>query len=220
MEISDFVAINEKNKKTHSLKIMQLYFSICVETESVFDQIFRNINSGSNKKSNIYRNMDLLLNYFPAIENTVVVLNLTGESWRVKPFEAMFYNHRISIQERADIEDRKKLKQEGIKDNNNQNDYSRKQSWWSQYNAVKHQRYENFDQANLQNLIEALSALHLLNVLLAFSSNNVDTKDYCTTYLLIPVDFQPPILRTLNYSLELMANGIRCYVCNINNLKF
>ena len=44
IEISDYVAITQSNFHTYSLKNMQLYFAICVETESVFEQIYKFIN--------------------------------------------------------------------------------------------------------------------------------------------------------------------------------
>ncbi len=36
--------------------------------------------------------------------------------------------------------------------------------WWGDYNAIKHNRAENFDRANLKTVLNALSALYLLEM--------------------------------------------------------
>jgi len=33
--------------------------------------------------------------------------------------------------------------------------------WWADYNTVKHHRTENFQKANVRNLLESISALHV-----------------------------------------------------------
>lgn len=38
--------------------------------------------------------------------------------------------------------------------------------WWKSYNSVKHNRYVNFKQANLGNLLNSIAGLYLLNVLI------------------------------------------------------
>lgn len=219
IEISDYVAITKANTATYSLKNMQLYFAICVETESVFEQIYKYINKGKYVNSNIHRNMNMLLNHFPEVRKTVVTFNISGENLVCQPFEAMFYNHEIEIEEKRE---RKERKEKGDKNEDVQpiKDFTRKRSWWRQYNGVKHQRYENFDQANLGNLLEALSALHVLNILLPISSSAENAANYNSTFLIVPVDFQPPMLRTQNYSLEQMTDGIRCYIGHLGNNKF
>ncbi len=213
IEISDYVAITKANANAYSLKNMQLYFAICVETESVFEQIYKQINNGKPENSNIRRNMDMLFNHFPEVRDTVVTLNLTGELLVFKPFEAMFYNHEIEREERE-------AKKSVSADAQPKKDYARKKSWWREYNGVKHQRFEKFDQANLGNLLEALSALHVLNILLPLSSKTQNAANYNSTFLIIPVDFQPPMFRTENYSLEQMSDGIRCYIAHLGNKKF
>ena len=42
-EISEYVAIHESNKKVFSFKIMQLYFAVCSEIDSIFKHIRSNI---------------------------------------------------------------------------------------------------------------------------------------------------------------------------------
>lgn len=214
IEISDYVAITKSNFTTYSLKNMQLYFAICVETESVFEQIYKSVNKGKSVGSNISRNMNMLFNHFPEVKNTTVILNITGENLLLKPFEAMFYNHEIEIEE--------KNKKKGSADRDVQSAKSRKRisSWWRAYNGVKHQRFENFNQANLGNLLEALAALHVLNILLPLSINTEAITNYNSTFVIVPVELQPPMFRTLNYGLEMMSDGIRCYIGHIGNKSF
>lgn len=217
IEISDYVAITEANTSTYSLKNMQLYFAICVEIESVFEQIYKSINKGKYEHSNIRRNMNMLFNHFPEVRNTVVTFNISGEPLVCQPFDAMFYNHEIEIEEDRQRKEKKMGTSESTQPITN---LTRKKSWWREYNAVKHQRYENFDQASLGNLLQSLSALHVLNILLPLSSSAEIAAKYNSTFLIVPIDFQPPMLRTKNYSLEQMSDGIRCYIAHLNNKQF
>jgi hypothetical protein len=45
------------------------------------------------------------------------------------------------------------------------NNKSAKTEWYNAYNKIKHDRAENFEKANLKNLVEAMSGLFLLNVI-------------------------------------------------------
>ncbi|MGE6795649.1 hypothetical protein [Psychrobacter okhotskensis] len=216
IEISDYVAITQSNFHTYSLKNMQLYFAICVETESVFEQIYKFINKGKSKSSSISRNMDMLFDHFPEVRNTAVTLNITGESLLFKPFENMFYNHEIEIEEKSKKTGEVKM-DEDVQSMKNR---ERLSSWWREYNGVKHQRYEKFNQANLGNLLEAFAALHVLNILLPLNVNMEAIADYDSTFIIVPVELQPPMFRTVNYSLEMMSDGIRCYIGHISNKSF
>ncbi|KZN65260.1 hypothetical protein N473_01410 [Pseudoalteromonas luteoviolacea CPMOR-1] len=42
----------------------------------------------------------------------------------------------------------------------------RSPSWWSDYNNVKHERRENFNKANLGNVLESLAGLYITNLYL------------------------------------------------------
>lgn len=50
-------------------------------------------------------------------------------------------------------------------------------SWWSEYNKVKHSRIDNFEKANLLNVISALSGLFLLNMYYAKEFGTKDIPD-------------------------------------------
>lgn len=216
IEISDYVAISKANFSSYSLKNMQLYFAICVETESVFEQIYKLVNKSKSEKSSISRNMNMLFEHFPEVRNTAVTLNITGEELLFKPFEPMFYNHEIEIEEKS------KRKQKGSIGEEAQSTKSRERisSWWREYNGVKHQRLENFDQANLGNLLEALAALHILNILIALSISADARATYDSTFVIVPVDLQPPMVRAVNHSLEQMTTGVRCYIGHLKNKNF
>lgn len=201
IEISDYVAFTSSNVNTYSLKIMQLYFAICTETESVFEQIYKNVNKGSTKKSNIDRNMKMLTDTFPNIRECMVSLNVTGEALEFKPFDPMFHNYEVNQKDKKGID----------------NEVKRKRSWWRQYNTVKHERLEKFDQANLGNLLEALAALHILNIIYAISLDTQSIKDYNTTFILTPSEYQPPVFRIKNSSVLQIADKGRYYVCHMNH---
>lgn len=51
--------------------------------------------------------------------------------------------------------------------------------WWKEYNAVKHNRFENFNKANLENVLNALAALYILelNLLKLICIRDGDTYD-------------------------------------------
>lgn len=54
--------------------------------------------------------------------------------------------------------------------------------WWSSYNKVKHHRYDNYEKANLENVLYASGALLILNVyyytLLNNDKEELDIKRY------------------------------------------
>lgn len=200
IEIGDYIAITNANANSYSLKIMQLYFAVCTETESVFEQIYKNVNNAKPERSSIYRNMEMLTSLFPNIRECMVNLNMTGEALSFKPFDTMFHNHAANKEEKTT----KKA-------------VERKRSWWRQYNAVKHERLENFDQANLGNLLEALAALHILNIMYAISLYDECTKHYDATFVLIRSEYQPPIFGIKNSELLPMATGGRYYICHLKH---
>lgn len=51
--------------------------------------------------------------------------------------------------------------------------------WWKEYNAVKHNRFENFNKANLENVLNALAALYILelNLLKLICDRDEETHD-------------------------------------------
>ena len=200
IEIGDYIAITNANANSYSLKIMQLYFAVCTETESVFEQIYKNVNNAKSEKSSIYRNMEMLTSFFPNIRECIVNLNMTGEALSFKPFDTMFHNHAANKEEKT-----------------TKKTVERKKSWWRQYNAVKHERLENFDQANLGNLLEALAALHILNIIYAVSLDNECAEHYDVAFVLIQSEYQPPIFGIKNSELLQMTTDKRHYICNLKH---
>lgn len=89
--------------------------------------------------------------------------------------------------------------------------------WWSAYNDVKHQRPENFYQANIKNLLNALAALHILNLLYAISSK----EEYLTNHEDILIQASAlrnyPILQTQNSGVLSYSGGYIFYACRLNS---
>ena len=142
----------------------------------------------------------MLTSLFPNIRECIVNLNMTGEALSFKPFDTMFHNHAANKEEKT-----------------TKKTVERKRSWWRQYNAVKHERLENFDQANLGNLLEALAALHILNIMYAISLYDECANHYDATFVLIRSEYQPPIFGIKNSELLPMATGGRYYICHLKH---
>lgn len=88
--------------------------------------------------------------------------------------------------------------------------------WWSAYNDVKHQRPEKFNQANIKNLLNALAALHILNLLYAISSK----EEYLTNHEDILIQASAlrnyPILQIQNSGILSYSSYLH-YACRLNS---
>lgn len=152
LETRRFVAFDEKNKKSFSVEYLKLYQAVCSE----IDVVGKEIAVAANPKFKIDNNTNIkkwgfeVQQKFPWLKESFVTFNgvLT-----LHPFEN--WEYEISISKKGSrnlkIKDDKKAIQ-----------------WWKNYNDVKHRRIgliegtDNFHLANQRNLIEAFSALFLL----------------------------------------------------------
>lgn len=184
LEISEYIAINKDNYQCYSFKNMQMFFAVCSEIDSIFKHIQRNVYSDITgvENLNIVKNIAMLREIFPLVSETSITTNIDGSVIEFKPFEELFSDY---VQ-------------------NNSKNKEKPRSWWQQYNDVKHQRLDNFSKANLKNLLESLSALHVLNLIYALSLEPELVENYETVLIQASVNRQYPILQLTN-------SGVRSY---------
>lgn len=89
--------------------------------------------------------------------------------------------------------------------------------WWSAYNDVKHQRPEKFNQANIKNLLNALAALHILNLLYALSLKEDYLINYENTLIQASALRNYPILQIQNSGVLSYSGGYIFYACRLNS---
>lgn len=186
LEISEYIAITKDNYQCYSFKNMQLFYAVCSEIDSIFKHIRRNLGlEGTGKGNiNIEDNITMLDDSFPVVRDTLVVTNINGCTLETQPFKRLF----------ADYIDKAKAQK-------------KEKSWWQQYNAVKHQRLNNFDKANLKNILESLSALHILNLTYALSLESDLMEDYENVLIQVSVRRQYPIFELKNSDVRSYAGG-------------
>lgn len=199
-EISEYVAIHESNKKVFSFKIMQLYFAVCSEIDSIFKHIRSNIPEYTNIKIKGYLNIEhhkkMIKDHFCGIEDTKVDLNISGYSLQFKPFEVLFNPHRTKTEEY-----------------NNE----KFEGWWIDYNSVKHSRLNSFYKANLDNLLHSLSALHILNLVYAVSLKPELVKSYDSVLIEAPTTSHYPLFQLENSGSNRYTNSAHSYYASYLN---
>lgn len=150
-----FVAFDEKNKKTFSVEYLKLYQAVCSEIDVVGKEIASAVNPNFKiQKANIQKWGYEVQRQFPCLKDSIVEFN---ELELLQPFKNWEYEYYTVIDKNDRASQRLRIKggKETIK-------------WWSNYNNVKHRRIglidgmNNFYLANQQHLIEAFSALYLL----------------------------------------------------------
>ena len=89
--------------------------------------------------------------------------------------------------------------------------------WWSAYNDIKHQRPENFYRANIRNLLNALAALHILNLVYAISSKEEYLCNYEDTLIQASALRSYPLLQFKNSGVMSYIGGHYYYACRLNS---
>lgn len=207
-EISEYVAIDWRNKTIFSFKIMQLYFAVCTDIDSIFKHIRSNIPNYANiiEENNltIKDHKAMIDNHFPNIKQTKVGINFGGSSLEFQPFKALFDFH--------------KKKKEEQKRENGKYDKSKSEGWWSDYNSVKHSRLDSFHKANLDNLLQSLSALHILNLIYQVSLRQEWREDYHTIIIQAPAISHYPFLQLKNaVCTKYPCSPYNFYASSLNN---
>jgi hypothetical protein len=128
-DINEYVELCPQNKSSFSLRIYQLYVSVCTEIENNFRGIF-NANAYSKSVKELSMHDYYKLNKTLKLSEYIVKLKKTSETFQpFSDWSCLSYKPLL---------------------------------WYVQYNAVKHNRLENYPNANVGNLLNAMSALFIL----------------------------------------------------------
>lgn len=221
MDISDYIAINNDNRKNYSFKIMQLFFAVCSDIDSIFKHIQNNLGFNKPKKGREFKinhHIEMLNDNFPLIKDTIVNFEYSGQVLQFNPFKPLFIKYidfkNINFDQLDNVSFLNYIDK----------DFLNEANWWNQYNNIKHQRLEYFDQANLSNLLESLSALHILNLLYQFTldmnSNSYQASDYENILIQAEIIHQIPTFTLEGAHFTTYASGgLPFYRCYLNNLK-
>ena len=155
MDTEKFVTFCRSNRQTYSNAFEELLVVICTEIETVFKERLQ-IDKGS-----IICFFEKLLNEISAEElNKIVIVKLCNIG--LMPFNDLSY--LVS----ANMNKNDKLK--GF-------DASKHLKWWKAYNNIKHNKLKYKEQANLENVLNALAALFILESLRIKNMDNADSND-------------------------------------------
>lgn len=140
-QIFEFVEPSDANMMTHSFRIHELLMRTCIEIEANFRAIL---------KENIYTPLDKQRR------------PRTDKSWNIRDFQKVNESHRLSSYKiQYPVWEGKHSLFEPFK-NWRTGRTDSPLSWYQAYNASKHDRHDNFKQANFENLLNAFAALHIL----------------------------------------------------------
>ncbi|PNH91937.1 hypothetical protein [Vibrio diazotrophicus] len=138
INLQNYIEIDEKNFNTFSLELAKLLQTACAEIESVLRLLCRQLDSESPFSDSGDKNGEMK-KYKKLINR-----HLSG-----------FFQAEVSLPHL----------EQSIKPWENWSN-ANPPDWWSSYNSVKHHRHSEFHQANLENVIYALSGLLLCNLYL------------------------------------------------------
>lgn len=149
-----FIAFDKANQGAFSIEYLKLYQAVCSEIDVVGKEIaaFANPNFKIDEHTNIKKWGYEVQRKYPFLKDSCVIFN---DSESIQPFKDWEYEVSIS---------KKGCRNLKIKDD------KKPIRWWKNYNVVKHRRIglvegtDNFHLANQKNLIDAFSALCLLEM--------------------------------------------------------
>lgn len=212
-EISEYVSIHKDNLSVFSFKIMQVYFAVCTDIDSIFKHIQNNLGFDKPKDKssnfNIRHHIQMLNDKFPLVRNTIVELKFSGQVLEFNPFEPLFLQYiKPDEDEHCNILFLNKIYRAILQ----------KDTWWTDYNSVKHSRSDSFHKANLNNLLNSLSALHILNLVYQVSLDEKWIKDYDSVVIEAPALYHYPFFRLKNaFCNKYPSEPYNYYVSNLNN---
>ena len=149
-DLFEFIEPADRNLNTYSYKIQQLLIRTCIEIESNFKAILKeNIYKPKNKEGKIIEEKYWKMQNFGIInkthhldEYTVRLPYWNGDENSFRPFFNWSKKNNFNLK------------------------------WYDAYNACKHNREENFEQASLRNLLNAITGL------LVVLSSQLYTEDF------------------------------------------
>lgn len=136
--MSRFIEISEDNYDVYSIELTKLFLSICSEVDVVAKLLC--------KETDISLFNKIIGDRNPTMETYRTVIRTKFPQFHEANVKIPFYN--LSF-----------MPWEDFKDNAGP-------EWWKQYNGVKHERNLNFKNANLKNVLLAMSGLMVLLVYL------------------------------------------------------
>ena len=138
-KLFEYIEPSDENFKTHSFRIHELLMRICMEIEANFKSILR---------ENIYNPKDKDGKSRPE------------KSWNFEDYSLVNKTHHL---------DEYKAKfpvWKGVKSSFQPYECLKRKKvvpvWWTAYNKSKHDRYNNFEYANFENLLNAFAGLFIL----------------------------------------------------------
>lgn len=181
LETKRFVAFDKTNAKSYSIEYLKLYQAVCSE----IDVVGKEIAIASNPKFKIDNSTNIkkwgyeIQQRFPNIKNAIVLFN---DENHIQPYKDWEYEKSSSV-------DKNGKKRNGLKIK----DDKKPILWWRNYNEIKHRRIglvegtKNFQLANQDNLIQAFSALYVLETLYIqnFTENQQKTIEKSKLFSLI-----------------------------------
>ena len=133
LSLFDYIEPADKNLTCYSFRIHELLLRVCVEVEANFKAILKE--NGYSKSNNLN-----MLDYSKVDQShrlssyQVKIPRWMGGENIITPFDSFL----------------------------NLDDKEKSPKWYRSYNNVKHDRYENFEEANFENLIHAVAGLVVL----------------------------------------------------------
>lgn len=159
IETKRFVEFDKANAKSYSIEYLKLYQAVCSEIDVVGKEIAAAINPHFkiDNNTNIKKWGYEIQIKFPNIKNIVILFN---DEDNLQPYKDWEYEKCTTVDKNGKKRNVLKIK-----------DDKKTIRWWQNYNAIKHRRIglvegtKNFQLANQSNLILALSALFVLEML-------------------------------------------------------
>jgi hypothetical protein len=137
VKLFEYIEPAKENETVYSNKMWQLLVQICTEVESNFKLI---LSSNGYQETN-FQNLNMKNDYY--------LVN--------KPMKLHLYKVYLKWHENGECKEKAFEPFAAWS-----NDYYRQLQWYHSYNNIKHNRFANFKDANLLNVINAFSALRIL----------------------------------------------------------
>lgn len=150
--IGRYIELSDNNFDTYSVEILKLFLASSSEFEVVMKEIGMKYEFSDISEAKSDKNIN--------IETLRNLIDNTSQLQMVKNIEITFKHFNIYFSPIQEIWN--------------------KESWWKDYNAVKHNRSLNYSKANLGNVLKSMGSLFLANIFLyekEFHNNNIQFEE-------------------------------------------
>lgn len=138
IELSNHIHIDDKQLKVYSMKIAELLIRTCVEIESIAKELY-SLNDGGKKLEKVFFDTDCLLHL--------------RKIWKISYKKVQVISNNFYLSKNILQPLKNAHKGAGKSD-----------LWLRAYQAIKHNRSDNLEKANLENLLNSMAALFILNL--------------------------------------------------------